>query len=75
MGKDGIGEIINIAVAAFAMITLTITLALMKSTAFDLVRLAPDAADAFRPTHLADTLIALGVVDQVVDPEHIRSML
>ena len=63
MGKDRVGQIIKISVAGFATITLAFVLALMKPTTFDLVRLAPDAADAFRPPQLADALVALGVVD------------
>jgi hypothetical protein len=63
MGEDGVGQIVKIATAGFAMITLSFVLALMQPSAFDLIRLAPDAADTLRPAQLADALVALRVVD------------
>ena len=46
----------------------------MHSAFLDLVGLAPDTSDAFGPAELAHTFIALRVVYQVVESEHIDSM-
>src|SRR5438128_12443817 len=75
MREDRVSEIIEVAATGLAAIALTFTLALMPPAPFDLVGLTPHTADAFRPAYLPHTLIALRVVDEVVDLEHMRSML
>jgi len=74
MREDRIGQVVKVAAAGLAMVALTLALALMKPAPSDLIRAAPDASDACGPAHLANTLVALGVVDEVVDPEHAGSM-
>ena len=71
MGEDRIGQIIKIAFASLAVIAL----ALAQSAPLDLFGLMPDAPDTIRPAHLAHALIALRVAYQIVDSEHITSML
>ncbi len=46
----------------------------MDSAFLDLVGFAPDTSDAFGPAELAHTFIALRVIDQVVESEHIDGM-
>ena len=75
MREDRVGQIIEVAATGLTVIALRFRLAKVSPAPCELVRLAPDAADTFRPAQLAHTLRALRVVYEVVDLEHIRSML
>ena len=66
--EDGVGQVVKVAAAGFTV------MALMEPAPPDLFGLAPGTSDTLRPAQLADTLVARGVVDEVVDPEHMRSM-
>jgi len=74
MREDGQSQIIKVTTAGVAMITLALALALMHPAPLDVFGFAPDASDPFGPAHLAYTFVALCVVYQVIDLEHIQSM-
>jgi hypothetical protein len=73
--EDGPGQVIKITATGVAMIALSFSLAQVHPAAFDVLRVAPDASEAFRPAHLTDSFVALCIVYQVVDLEHAGSML
>ena len=75
MRENRIGQIAKVLVTGFAMVALALALALMQPAPNDVLSFAPDALDAFRPAPLTHTFVALCVVYQVVDLEHLRSML
>jgi hypothetical protein len=74
-GEDGVGQVIKVFVTSFAVIALPFLLALMHPATADVLGLTPNALDAFGPTHLPDTSVALCIVYQIVDLEHFQSML
>jgi hypothetical protein len=75
MGENCISQIIKVFVTSYAVVALPILLLLVHSTASYIVRLRPDTPDAFGPAHLTDTLVALCVVNQIIDLGHLQSML
>lgn len=74
-GKDGVGQVIKIAVTGMAMIALTMALVIITTPLGHRRRVTPDAMKAVRPTQLADSFIALGIINEVINLQHKRSLL
>jgi hypothetical protein len=69
-GKDRPGEVVELPLAALAVIALPRRLGLVATLFSDLGRGAVGAGHAVGPTEVPDGLEALGVVDEVMDVEH-----
>jgi hypothetical protein len=66
-GKDGVGQIIKALVTVVTRIALMGRLCVIKATLDDLLRCTRGARDAVWPAQLADGLIALYIIDQILD--------
>jgi hypothetical protein len=74
-GKDGVGQVIKIAVTGVAMIALAVALVFITAPFSHRGRLTPNTMQADRPAQLADGFVALGIVNKVIDFQHKRNML
>jgi hypothetical protein len=66
-GKDGVGEIIKTCVAVGTLLALTGGFRVVKAALDDLLGLTRGARDAVGPAQLADGLITLHIIDQILD--------
>jgi hypothetical protein len=66
-GKDGVGEIIKACVTVFAFIALTGEFGVIKAALDDLFRLTRRAVNTVWPAQVADGLITLNIIDQLLD--------
>jgi hypothetical protein len=66
-GEDGVGEVVEATVTAPALIALAMWLGVIPAIPDDRIRGALRAGDAVGLTHLPDRLVALGVVEEVLD--------
>ena len=71
--ENGIGQVIEALMTTFALITLTVGLSIISAVLDDRVRAAMRTGYAVRPTHIPDGLVALGVVDEVLNIHHRRT--
>ena len=71
--EDGIGQIVEALVTTFAFVTLTVGLSVIATVLDDRVRAAMRTDYAVRPSHIPDGLVALGVVDEVLNIYHRRT--
>jgi hypothetical protein len=69
-GEDGIGEVVEASAAAAAFVALAMRLGVIPAVLEDRVRGATRACHAVGPPHVPDRLIALGVVEEVLDVHH-----
>jgi len=69
-GEDGVGQIVEAFAAGAALVPLTIGLGVVATVLDDRNRAARVAGDAVGPTHVADGLKTLGVVEEVLDVHH-----
>ena len=65
--KDGVGQIIKACVTVVALIALTGGFRVIKATLDDMLRLTRGALDAIGPAQLADGLITLHIIDEMLD--------
>jgi len=65
--KDGVGQIIKAFVTVVALIALTGGFRVIKATLDDMLRLTRGALDAIGPAQLADGLITLHIIDEMLD--------
>src|SRR5215210_8160234 len=72
-GEDGVGQVVEALATASALIALAMRLGVIPTVLDDRIRGALRAGHAVGPAHLADRLVALGVVEEVLDVHH-RSM-
>src|SRR5712691_4869148 len=67
--KDGVGQIIKAVVTVVALIALTGGFRVIKATLDDMLRLTRGALDAIGPAQLADGLITLHIIDEMLDDD------
>src|SRR5215472_9727254 len=65
--KDGVGQIIKACVTVVALIALTGGFRVIKATLDDMFRLTRGALDAIGPAQLADRLITLHIINEMLD--------
>jgi hypothetical protein len=65
--KNSVGQIIEAFVTVVTLIALTSWFRVVKATLDDLVRLTRGARNAIWPAQLADGLIALGIINEILD--------
>jgi hypothetical protein len=73
-GEDGVGQVVEALAASPALGALAMGLGVIPAVLDDRIRGAPRAGHAVGPTHLPDRLVALGVVEEVLELHH-RSTL
>src|SRR2546422_6928043 len=66
-GKNGVRQIIKACVTVVTLIALTSWFRVIKATLDDVLRLTRGARDALRPAQLADGLITLDIIDEILD--------
>src|SRR2546430_8896821 len=66
-GKDGVGQIIKAGVTVVTLIALTGRFRIIKATLDDLFGFTRWTRDAVWPAQLADGLITLHIIDQILD--------
>src|SRR2546428_11294887 len=66
-GKNGVGQIIKACVTVVTLIALTSWFRVITATLDDVLRLTRGARDALRPAQLADGLITLDIIDEILD--------
>ena len=66
-GKDGVSQIIKAFVTVVTFIALTGGFCVIKAALDDLLRLTRGAPDTVWPAQLADGLITLGIIDEILD--------
>jgi hypothetical protein len=66
-GKNGVGQIIKACVTVVTLIALTRGFRVIKATLDDLFRLTRRARNAIGPTQLADGLITLHLIDEILN--------
>src|SRR5713101_385596 len=66
-GKDRVGQIIKACVTVVTLITLTGGFRVIKATLDDLFRLTRGARNAVGPAQLADGLITLHIIDEMLN--------
>src|SRR5262249_22335228 len=66
-GKNRVGQIIEAFVTVVTLIALTSWFRVVKATLDDVLRLTRGARNAIRPAQLADGLIALGIINEILD--------
>jgi hypothetical protein len=69
-GEDGVGEVVEALEASLALIALTVRLGVISSVLDGRGRGATGTSHAVRPPHIPDGLVALGVVEEVLDIYH-----
>jgi len=74
-GKDRLAQVVKVSLTYAALIALAVVLAVITASFGDGRRVAPDATNAIRPAHLADGFVALSVVNEVINLQHLISML
>jgi hypothetical protein len=73
VGEDGAGEVVEPLPTSAALVALAVGLGVVSAVLDDRGGRTPGASHAVGPTHGPDRLVALGVVDEVLDVHH-RSM-
>src|SRR5262245_10383429 len=66
-GKNSVGQIIKARVTVVTLIALTGGFRVIKATLDDLLGLTRRTGNAVWPAQLADGLITLGIIDQILD--------
>jgi hypothetical protein len=66
-GKDGVGKIIKAGVTVFAFIALTVRFRIIEAALDNLFGLTRGAVNTIWPAQVADDLITLHIIDQVLD--------
>src|SRR5262249_33102682 len=66
-GKNRVGQIIETFVTVVTLIALTSWFRVVKATLDDVLRRTRGARNAIRPAQLADGLIALGIINEILD--------
>lgn len=66
-GKNGVSQVIKTFVAVMALIALTIGFGVIKATLDDVFGFARGALYTVWPTQVADSLITLGIIDEILD--------
>src|SRR5437773_90503 len=66
-GKDGVGQVIKACVTVVTLIALTSRFRVIKATLNDVLRLTRRAPDAIGPAQLANSLITLHIIDEMLD--------
>ena len=69
-GEDGVGQVVEALTATLAFVTLAVGLGLIPPVLDDRGGGAMGAGHAVGPPHVADGLVAPGVVDEVLDVHH-----
>src|SRR4051812_733137 len=69
-GEDGVGQVVEALVTAPALAALTMGLAVIPAVLDDRIRGAWRTDPTVGPAHLPDRLVALGVVEAVLDVPH-----
>ena len=69
-GEDGVGQVVEPLVAALALVALAMGLGVIPAVLDDRLGGASGAGHAVGPSHLPDRLVALGVVEEVLDVHH-----
>jgi hypothetical protein len=69
-GEDGVGQVVEALTAALAFVALAMSLGVIPAVLDERIRTAVRTGYAVGPTHLPDGLVALGVVEQVLDVHH-----
>jgi hypothetical protein len=70
VGEDRPGQVIEVAAASPAMVALAGVLCVIAPALDDVTRLTVGAPDAIRPAYLPHGLIALAVINQVMNLDH-----
>ena len=70
VGEDSAGQVVEAAPAGVALVALAVGLGVIPTVLDDAVRRAMGAGHAVGPTHGPNRLVALGVVDEVLDVHH-----
>src|SRR5258705_8761463 len=66
-GKDGVGQVIKACVTVVTLIALTSRFRVIKATLNDVLRRTRRAPDAIGPAQLANSLITLHIIDEMLD--------
>src|ERR1700719_670889 len=69
-GEDGVAEVVEALTAALALVALAVRLGLIPAILDDRGGGTMRAGDPVRPPHVPDGLVALGVVEEVLDVHH-----
>jgi len=69
-GEDGVGQVVEALAAAPALVALAVRLGVIPAVLDDRIRGAAGAGHAVGPAHVPDRLVALGVVEKVLDIHH-----
>ena len=69
-GEEGVGQVVEALAAAPALVALAVGLGVIPAVLEDRIRGASGAGHAVRPAHLPDRLVALGIVEEVLDVHH-----
>src|SRR4051794_27437854 len=69
-GEDGVGQVVEALATASALIALAMRLGVIPTVLDDRIRGALRAGHAVGPAHVPDRLVALGVVEEVLDVHH-----
>ena len=72
--KDRIRQIIELLATGLAVIPLPLRLVIVKASFADLARTAPRAADPLRPAQFTDFSVALGIINQFLDLQHLSQL-
>ena len=70
-GEDGSSEVVKPPLTSVAEVSLPVRLGVITAVLDDGLGRAMGAYDAVGPSHIADGLEALGVVDEVADVDHV----
>jgi hypothetical protein len=69
-GEDGVGQVVEALTTALALIALAVRLGVIPTVLDDRIRGALRAGHAVGPSHLPDRVVALGVVEEVLNVHH-----
>src|SRR5215210_7926269 len=69
-GEDGVGQVVEALATAPASVALAMRLGVIPTVLDDRIRGASRTGHAVGPAHLPDRLVALGVVEEVLDVHH-----
>ena len=69
-GEDRVGQVVEPLSATAALVALAMGLGVIPAVLDDRTRRTVGAGHAIRPAHLPDDLVALGVVEEVLDVHH-----
>ena len=69
-GEDGVGQVIEAFAAVLALVSLAVGLGVVATILDDRSGTAGRTGDAVGPTHVADGLETLGIVEEILDVHH-----